>query len=161
MKAVCTLNGPVQGRIWFQQAFPDSPVEIVGEVSGLSPGDHGMHVHELGDTTGGCSTTGAHFNPEKSAHGGPTDRERHLGDLGNITVDPSDGLAHVSLSDNRITLYGQNSILGRSLVIHEDRDDLGRGGHELSKVTGNSGTRIACGVIGICPEDESTGLSLT
>ena len=46
-------------------------------------------------------------------------------------------------------LYGEHSIIGRSMVCHADPDDLGKGGHELSLTTGNAGARVACGVIGL------------
>lgn len=55
----------------------------------------------------------------------------------------------VCIQDSQISLVGPNSILGRTLVVHADPDDLGLGGHELSKSTGNAGARIACGVIGL------------
>lgn len=55
----------------------------------------------------------------------------------------------MDIVDNKITLYGVHNILGRTLVVHADPDDLGKGGHELSKTTGNAGARIGCGVIGI------------
>ena len=60
------------------------------------------------------------------------------------------GKAAISISDKFISLEGENSILGRTVVVHADVDDLGKGGHELSKSTGNAGGRLACGVIGIC-----------
>lgn len=53
------------------------------------------------------------------------------------------------MSDNLISLVGQHSVIGRALVVHENEDDLGKGGHELSKSTGNAGGRVGCGVIGI------------
>lgn len=55
----------------------------------------------------------------------------------------------VNIQDSQISLTGPNSIIGRTLVVHADPDDLGVGGHELSKTTGNAGARIACGVIGL------------
>ena len=55
----------------------------------------------------------------------------------------------VDISDSMISLTGENSIIGRTVVVHADVDDLGKGGHELSKTTGNAGARSACGVIGI------------
>lgn len=54
----------------------------------------------------------------------------------------------VNICDSHISLTGANNIVGRTLVVHADPDDLGLGGHELSKTTGNAGARIACGVIG-------------
>lgn len=60
------------------------------------------------------------------------------------------GKAAINITDKFISLTGDNSILGRTVVVHADVDDLGKGGHELSKTTGNAGGRLACGVIGIC-----------
>ncbi|XP_023745051.1 superoxide dismutase [Cu-Zn] 2 isoform X2 [Lactuca sativa] len=70
-----------------------------------------------------------------------------LGDTTNGCI--STGIANVSIEDKHIPLIGQHSILGRAVVIHADPDDLGRGGHELSKTTGNAGARVGCGVIGL------------
>ncbi|CAN6301757.1 unnamed protein product [Urochloa humidicola] len=61
----------------------------------------------------------------------------------------STGVADVFIRDLQISLSGPHSILGRAVVVHADPDDLGRGGHELSKSTGNAGARIGCGIIGI------------
>jgi hypothetical protein len=80
-------------------------------------------------------------------HGGPTDAVRHVGDLGNV-IAGADGVAKVNLTDNMISLQGVTNIVGRTIVIHADEDDLGKGGHELSVTTGNAGGRVACGVIG-------------
>lgn len=73
-----------------------------------------------------------------------------MGDLGNIQAN-NDGIAEVFIKDLQISLSGPQSILGRAVVVHADSDDLGRGGHELSKSTGNAGARIGCGIIGIQP----------
>lgn len=125
-----------------------SPVEVSGEISGLSPGLHGFHVHEFGDNTNGCISAGAHFNPHNKDHGGPEHAIRHIGDLGNITADAS-GVAKINIRDKMISLQGAFSVIGRTVVVHADPDDLGLGGHELSKTTGNAGARLACGVIGL------------
>ena len=74
---------------------------------------------------------------------------RHVGDLGNVKADSS-GKAAINITDDQVTLTGPLSVIGRTMVIHEDIDDLGKGGHELSPTTGNAGARLACGVIGIC-----------
>eukprot|EP00898_Chlorokybus_atmophyticus_P008449 jgi/Chlat1/8605/Chrsp86S08021 len=157
MKAVCVLQGTsnVGGVITFEQSSPDAPVTLSGSINGLTPGRHGFHVHEHGDTTNGCVSTGmatklplvlhfvirltlkcllqllllpagTHFNPEKATHGGPTDPVRHVGDLGNLEAG-ADSVANVSITDSKITLMGPNSILGRAMVVHEKEDDLGKG----------------------------------
>jgi len=148
-KAVVVLNGDnVKGALYFEQASEKSPVKVTGEISGLTEGKHGFHVHEYGDSTNGCVSAGAHFNPFGKDHGAPEDAERHVGDLGNV-VAASDGVAKIDITDKAISLVGPCNIIGRSLVVHADPDDLGKGGHELSKTTGNAGARVACGVIGI------------
>ncbi|KAH8411129.1 hypothetical protein KR222_003848 [Zaprionus bogoriensis] len=148
VKAVCVINGDAKGTVFFEQQSKDGPVKVTGEVTGLSKGLHGFHVHEFGDNTNGCMSSGPHFNPHKKEHGAPGDENRHLGDLGNITAS-GDGPTAVDICDCKITLFGENSIIGRTVVVHADPDDLGKGGHELSKSTGNAGARIGCGVIGI------------
>jgi Cu-Zn family superoxide dismutase len=136
----------VNGKIAFEQV--GDAVTVTGEVTGLAPGKHGFHVHQFGDYTGGCTSTGAHFNPFGKNHGAPEDAERHIGDLGNVEAGP-DGKVSVNITDKVISLTGPNSIIGRAIVVHADVDDLGKGGHELSLTTGNAGGRLACGVIGI------------
>ncbi|PIA59953.1 hypothetical protein AQUCO_00400672v1 [Aquilegia coerulea] len=149
IKAVAVINGAndVKGSLQFLQ-LPNGFTQVKGKITGLSPGLHGFHIHALGDTTNGCNSTGPHFNPLKKNHGDPLSQERHAGDLGNIIAGPN-GIAEVSVMDTQIPLSGQHSILGRAVVVHADPDDLGRGGHELSKTTGNAGARIGCGIIGL------------
>lgn len=85
IRAVSVVKGEsgVSGAIHFQQSEQGGPVQVTGEVKGLSPGEHGFHIHEFGDTTNGCISAGPHFNIDpKSHHGGPTSQVRHNGDLG-------------------------------------------------------------------------------
>lgn len=84
----------------------------------------------------------------KKEHGAPDAAVRHVGDLGNVEADSS-GVAKINITDKFISLNGSNSVVGRTVVVHADIDDLGLGGHELSKTTGNAGARLGCGVIGI------------
>lgn len=94
-----------------------------------------------------CTSAGPHFNPFGKTHGAPTDEVRHVGDLGNISTD-AHGVAKGSTTDSQIKLFGENSIIGRTVVVHDGTDDLGKGGHPDSLKTGNAGGRPACGVIG-------------
>uniref|UniRef100_A0A2C9KPW1 Superoxide dismutase [Cu-Zn] n=1 Tax=Biomphalaria glabrata TaxID=6526 RepID=A0A2C9KPW1_BIOGL len=116
---------------------------------GLTPGLHGFHVHQYGDSTNGCTSAGPHFNPFGKTHGGPTDEVRHVGDLGNLTAG-SDGVAHFEIKDHLVKIHGEHTVVGRSLVVHAGIDDLGKGvgeQKEESLKTGNAGARVACGVI--------------
>ncbi|XP_064404999.1 uncharacterized protein LOC135350198 [Halichondria panicea] len=146
MSAVCVLEGKVKGTITFTPSA-DGNTSVTGQITGLSKGSHGFHIHQFGDYSGGCVSAGSHFNPSGKQHGGPTDANRHAGDLGNIEAG-DDGTATVNITDNQIPLSGENSIIGRSVVVHADADDLGKGGFEDSLTTGHAGGRLACGVIG-------------
>ena len=79
-------------------------------------------------------------------HGAPQDLVRHVGDLGNIVAGP-DGVARVRLRDRLQTLVGVETLLGRSYVVHQGVDDLGRGSDRASLENGNSGPRLACGIV--------------
>ncbi|KAL8496504.1 hypothetical protein ACS0TY_020275 [Phlomoides rotata] len=150
-KAVAVLKGTssVEGVVTLTQE-DDGPTTVKVRVTGLAPGNHGFHLHEYGDTTNGCISTGPHFNPNGLTHGAPEDEVRHAGDLGNIVAN-ADGVAEATIVDNQIPLVGPNSVVGRAFVVHELEDDLGKGGHELSLSTGNAGGRLACGVVGLTP----------
>ncbi|KAI9305929.1 copper/zinc superoxide dismutase [Cunninghamella echinulata] len=150
VKAVAVLRGNsnVTGTVTFTQESENAPTTIEASLSGLTEGKHGFHVHEFGDNTNGCISAGAHFNPNGHTHGAPEDEVRHVGDLGNITAS-ADGTATLKVTDNQVKLIGVHSVIGRTVVVHADVDDLGKTAHELSKTTGNAGDRLACGVIGI------------
>ncbi|KAG8387586.1 hypothetical protein BUALT_Bualt02G0036700 [Buddleja alternifolia] len=143
-KAVAVLKGTstVEGVVTLTQEN-DGPTTVNVRVTGLTPGKHGFHLHEFGDTTNGCISTGPHFNPNGLTHGAPEDEVRHAGDLGNIVAN-AEGVAEATIVDSQIPLTGPNSVVGRAFVVHELEDDLGKGGHELSLSTGNAGGRLAC-----------------
>ena len=143
--AQCDLqhSDTVKGTILLMQG-PGTPTLIKGSISGLTPGKHGFHIHEFGDMSDGCKSMGAHYNPDGVDHG---DLEKgHVGDLENIVANES-GVATFSITAKRVDLLGDRSVIGRGLVIHEDEDDLGKGGDAESLKTGNAGERLACGVI--------------
>ncbi|KAE9416908.1 hypothetical protein Angca_010310, partial [Angiostrongylus cantonensis] len=121
---------------------------INGTVSGLPPGLHGFHVHEYGDLGNGCLAAGNHYNPFKRNHGGPKSlsSRRHVGDLGSIMT-PATGSTPINIRDTLTTFSGIRGIVGRAFVIHANVDDLGNGGNEGSRTTGNAGSRLACGII--------------
>ena len=138
----------ISGSLIFHQAQEEAPTSIDGTIKGLAPGKHGLHLHVFGDFTEGFVSAGGIFNPFGRNHGAPDDEERRVGDLGNIEAD-EDGIANVNMSDRQVKLIGPHSVIGRSIIIKSNEDDLGRGGHEFSLTTGNSGQRIAGGVVGI------------
>lgn len=154
MKAIAVFSGDsgVKGIVHFEQAGGmnegKDAVRITGQITGLSPGKHGFHVHEFGDLSNGCISAGDHFNPEKKTHGDKDDAIRHVGDLGNVEADES-GKVVLDITDNVLSLTGEKSILGRCVIVHEKRDDLGRGNTPDSKKSGSAGSRLACGVIGL------------
>ena len=142
-QAVCRLSslsgGKARGTVFFMQEADDILIEA--EFDGLTPGIHGIHIHEHGDCGGEAgAAAGAHFNPNMGSHGGPGVAGNHEGDLGNIIADAT-GHARLTLRDKELQLAGSNSILGRSIVLHAGEDDM------KSQPAGNSGARVSCGVI--------------
>ena len=127
-------------------------MRIFGDLYNLPPGEHGMHIHEKGDPQKCCNADlmklGEHYNPLNRDHAGLIGCNRHLGDLGNINVDEQ-GKTYIDITAPHISINGKYSVLGRSIVIHQNKDDLGLGGDYLSKKNGNSGARIAYGIIGL------------
>jgi Cu-Zn family superoxide dismutase len=144
----------VRGVVTFSQIRGNNSVVVIkASITGLKPGPHGFHIHTLGDLSKGCMSAGGHFNPIGAPHGGPNDNfeNRHVGDLGNIIADEN-GKVDITLEDSFLSLRGEMSIIGRSVVVHADEDDLGKGTFPDSKTTGHAGARIACGVIGRAEE---------
>ena len=144
-KAVCVLHptegNDVKGIVTFTRE--GNMIKVVADVSGLTPGKHGFHIHEFGDCSApDGSSAGGHFNPTGMHHGAPTDMDRHVGDLGNIEADVN-GNAHYEWSDSVISFSGIKSIIGHAVVVHGGADDL------KSQPSGAAGPRVACGVIGI------------
>lgn len=137
---VPTKNNQAEGTVTFYQ-FADG-VKVVADVTGLSPGKHGFHIHEWGDCSADANSAGGHFNPSHEQHGAPDALHHHVGDLGNILADAS-GKAHFEWVSNTIHLNGVNNIMGRSVIIHAAADDL------HTQPSGNSGGRVACGVVGV------------
>jgi Cu-Zn family superoxide dismutase len=132
----------ISGEVKFEQVDEKSPVLLKLEVYGAK-NIHGFHIHEKGEIKDGCTSTGGHYNPLQKKHGGPDSEERHMGDLGNILS--KDGSAIIyNFTNDKISLFGEYSIIGKSCVVHAQQDDLGKGGDEKSLITGNSGQRLAC-----------------
>jgi Cu-Zn family superoxide dismutase len=145
MKGICILRNHErrdQGVVRFTQK--GYTLLIQGKVWDVKPGEHGFHIHKNGNEVDGAHTLCEHYNPRKKNHGGLVDSESHAGDLGNFLVG-EDGIGYFKEATEKITL---EEILGRSMVFHADRDDLGRGGFEDSLKTGHSGDRILYGIIG-------------
>jgi superoxide dismutase, Cu-Zn family len=145
--AVSNLN-PTQGNnangtVSFIQK--SDQILVDARFDGLTPGQHGFHVHEKGDCSApDAMSAGGHFNPGGSGHGGPSHETRHAGDLGNLEADAS-GKASLQLTvpakQLSLATEGANSIIGKALIVHADPDDY------KTQPTGNSGKRVACGII--------------
>jgi len=149
--AVAVFQGPqVFGTVKFKSTSAGIQIYINLSGPGLIPnGQQGFHIHEYGDLSDGCNSACAHYNPFGKSHGCPGAEERHVGDLGNLHIDLF-GNANYSTNDNVIQLSGEYSIIGRSLIVHQNKDDCGQGQNPESLKTGNAGARIACAVIGHC-----------
>ena len=118
---------------------------IEGTIDGLSPGQHGLAIHEAGDTSMGCASLGGHYNPRGTRHGSPVNDQdhRHVGDLGNVVAN-KEGRAKFRLVDSLVKVW---DVIGRSVVVSSGPDDLGTGPTLASLDTGNCGEGVACGVI--------------
>lgn len=128
----------IQGFITFRKV-PEG-VKIVARLHGLNPGSHGLHIHEYGNCEGDGTQAGGHYNPYGKRHGSPDDKQRHVGDLGNVIAD-AQGNAYFERIDTVVRLNGPRSIVGKSVIIHALEDDY------KTQPTGNSLGKIACGII--------------
>lgn len=134
-----------QGKHIGDATFSDSyaGVVVAGTVSDLGLGSHGVHIHSVGKCEPPFTTAGGHFNPTGRQHGYENQHGPHLGDLPNINT-PAAGPLRFEFLLPGVTLKGQNALLdadGAAIVIHAGRDDY------KTDPAGNSGARIACGVI--------------
>jgi Cu-Zn family superoxide dismutase len=118
-------------------------VLVTGSFSGLKPNsEHGFHVHEKGDCSAPDATSaGGHFNPDTKAHGMPGSGSNHAGDMPNIKTDAGGNATYSAKLSGFAVNTGASGIVGRSVVVHRDPDDY------KSQPAGNSGPRIACGLI--------------
>jgi Cu-Zn family superoxide dismutase len=136
-----TQGNRASGRI---ELIPtDGLLTLTGSISGLEPNsEHGFHIHENGDCSApDASSAGGHFNPTSKAHGKPGSASHHAGDIPNLTAD-AQGTAQVNAQLEGVTAGGgPTSLLGKAIVVHAKADDY------KSQPAGNSGARIACGVI--------------
>ena len=151
-RAIAILdNQDIKGIIKFAEATNskgDKGVRIRYDIKGLKAGDHGFHIHEYGDLSHGCSSACDHFNPYNKKHGGLNTKESHLGDLGNVRS--KNNIARGSVFKKGLSLgNNKTSAVGRMIIVHSGKDDLGKGGNPESLKTGNAGSRIACAVIGL------------
>ncbi len=136
-----TEGDSVNGTVTFEKT--SEGVHVQAQLSGLAKGRHGFHIHQYGDCSASDGTSaGGHYNPAGNDHAGPTQDNRHVGDMGNI-VAGGDGNANIDYTDPVIKLNGPNSVIGRAVVVHQGEDDL------ESQPSGAAGPRIGCGVIGI------------
>ena len=138
-----TQGNACRGVVRFTQEGADA-VKIVAVIEGLKPNSkHGFHIHQFGDCSAlNGKSAGGHYNPAGHAHGRSSDPKHHAGDLGNLQADASGKARYEEMILGINIAGGKNPILGRGVIIHAKPDDFGQ-------PTGNAGSRIGCGVIGV------------
>src|SRR5690606_4455482 len=131
----------VSGTVRFTEGA-DGKVRVEAELRGLTPGAHGVHIHETGECTPpSFESAGGHFAGDVDQHGAPDARRHHAGDFGNVRAS-SNGTARLRIESDDISLgEGPTSIIGKAFIVHAGRDDM------RSQPSGNSGGRVACGII--------------
>jgi Cu-Zn family superoxide dismutase len=124
-------------------------VHITAVFNKLPKGKHGFHIHKAGDLRGeGCKGLCEHYNIDThNNHGGAPGqtKERHTGDLGNIEIKEGETTCKKTYYIKNINI---EDLWGRSIIVHKDEDDLGKGSYDDSKITGHSGARIGCAIFG-------------
>ncbi|XP_074605688.1 superoxide dismutase [Cu-Zn]-like [Brevipalpus obovatus] len=150
-EAIIRGENGLRGWIFFENSW--NGASLYGVICGLRPGSHGWHIHQYGQHNGRCENAGPHFTMVPFPHAGSNDKFRHNGDLGNIQADRR-GMAFINQFNGQISVSSRsdNSVLGRSILVHEWPDDLGVGKGKESQITGNSGKVIGCGLIGLRSE---------
>lgn len=135
-----TEGNEVRGTVTFT-AEPDG-MRLAVSLTGLTPGEHGFHIHQRGDCSAADGTSaGGHYDPFDNPHGAPDSEMRHVGDLGNLTADAA-GAVTAELLDPLVALNGAESVIGRAVIVHARADDF------TTQPTGAAGARQGCGVIG-------------
>jgi Cu-Zn family superoxide dismutase len=135
------LNGARVGTATLTDTY--AGILVVGSVMNLGLGAHGIHIHGVGKCEPPFASAGPHFNPLGKQHGFENPNGPHLGDMPNIDT-PAAGALRFEVLLTGMTLKGNNRLLdasGAAIVIHAARDDY------KTDPAGDSGSRIACGVI--------------
>lgn len=142
--SIMPLGGSkVSGTLMFSALQDGAGVRVQGALAGLTPGSHGIHVHQVGDCSAADgSSAGGHFDPTAAQHGAIDDTHSHVGDLGNLVAD-KEGRASFDVIKKSATLAdgAATDLVGHSIIVHAGEDDL------HSQPAGASGDRIACGKI--------------
>jgi Cu-Zn family superoxide dismutase len=137
-----TQGNSMRGLVMFHQM--DDRLMAHVKISGLVPNsDHGFHVHEVGNCASADGTSaGGHFNPDGKPHG-PQNAAHHAGDLPALKADANGNVDQKIMLTGLTVADGPTSVVARSVIVHAQADDY------ATQPTGNSGARIACGVIAV------------
>jgi Cu-Zn family superoxide dismutase len=148
-----TEGNNVQGTIRFVST--NGEIEATGNITGLQPGEHGIHIHQTGDCSNNAEAAGPHWSGQGAQHGAPDApiQERHAGDFGNLEADDAGNADFEETVELDMPL---DSLIGKALIVHAGQDDL------ETQPSGDSGARVACGVIemsfGSGMDADTTGL---